>query len=70
MDKKRVKINGKRHNKNGPAVDDRDGIRMWFIDGKLHREDGPAVVRSDGRTEYWLDDKYVNKTDFNKRISL
>ena len=36
-------INGKRHRKDGPAIEYSDGSKHWFLNGDLHREDGPAV---------------------------
>ena len=42
------------HRENGPAVEQADGSKVWYIDGKAHRTDGPAIERNDGSKEWVL----------------
>jgi hypothetical protein len=44
------------HRENGPAIEDENGDRFWFINDKLHRLDGPAAEFADGSKEWFLDD--------------
>ena len=44
--------NGKRHREDGPAVEDLDGTKDWYLNGQLHRENGPAIVYEDGTKEW------------------
>ena len=41
---------GQRHREDGPAWEDVNGDKAWFINDELHREDGPAVTSS-GRSK-------------------
>ena len=43
------------HREDGPAIEDADGSKEWWVNGKLHREDGPAIEYANG-TKAW----YVN----------
>ena len=52
---KRWYLNGKRHRKDGPAVECADGTKYWYLNDKLHCEDGPAIEYVDG-DKYW----YIN----------
>ena len=45
-------LNGKRHRKDGPAVEYANGGKAWYLNGKLHHENGPAVEWASG-TKYW-----------------
>ena len=31
------------HRIDGPALEEADGSKEWYLNGDLHREDGPAV---------------------------
>jgi hypothetical protein len=48
---------GKRHRKDGPAIEFADGGKHWYVDGKRHRKDGPAIEYANGTKEWWLDGK-------------
>ena len=39
-------LNGKLHREDGPAIEDSDGDKYWYLNDKLHREDGPAIERA------------------------
>jgi hypothetical protein len=55
---KRWRLNGKLHRLDGPAVEDIDGFRSWWINGILHRDnDLPAVEWADGHKEWWINGK-------------
>lgn len=41
------------HRKNGPAVENANGTKFWFLNGKKHRTNGPAIEYSNG-TNIWL----------------
>lgn len=43
------------HREDGPAVEQRDGTKIWYNNGLCHRLDGPAAEEKDG-TKHW----YIN----------
>jgi hypothetical protein len=58
----------KLHRTDGPAVELRDGSKMWWVNGKLHRTDGPAVEWSDGYKEWWIDCIKHTEKEFNEIV--
>jgi len=44
----------KQHREDGPAIEEADGSKSWYLNGKLHREDGPAIEQADGTKEWYL----------------
>ena len=48
------------HNPNGPAVEEDDGSKEYWVNGELHRTDGPAVEWSNGYNEYWVNGELHN----------
>ncbi len=54
--------NGRFHREGGPAIEDADGSKDWFINGKRHREDGPAVEWDDG-TKWWCKNGKLHRED-------
>lgn len=52
----------KHHREDGPAVENSNGTKMWWINGRRHREDGPAVEWADG-TKYWFVDGKRHRLD-------
>jgi hypothetical protein len=46
---------GSRHRVDGPAVEDANGHKEWWVDGKLHRLDGPAVEFADGDKQWCVE---------------
>ncbi len=48
---------GELHRTDGPAIEDEDGSRAWFIHGKRHRTDGPATEWANGYRAWWLNGK-------------
>jgi hypothetical protein len=54
--------NGKKHKKNGPAVEWENGTKLWYQYGKIHRADGPAVEYTDGRkNKYFINGERTYK---------
>ena len=58
-----------RHREDGPAIEDVDGNKEWWVNGKLHRLDGPAVEYSDGVKEWWVNGEYIFETDERGKIN-
>ena len=58
------------HREDGPAVEDADGSKEWFINGKhvRHREDGPACEDVAGDKDWYLNGKHMNEADFIKEL--
>jgi hypothetical protein len=45
------------HRRDGPAVEDTNGGKAWYVDGKRHRLDGPAFEYTDGSKTWYVDGK-------------
>jgi hypothetical protein len=43
------------HRRDGPAFEDADGCKSWFVNGTLHRLNGPAVEYAGRRKSWWVD---------------
>ena len=52
---------GELHRIDGPAVEYKNGTKVWYREGKRHRIDGPAVECKDGSKEYWIEGKKVTE---------
>ena len=61
-------LNGKRHRKDGPAVEWANGDKAWYLNGKCHREDGPAIEYADGSKAWYLNDKRYTELDFYREL--
>jgi hypothetical protein len=46
--------NGELHREDGPAIEDWNGNKEWYLHGELHRRNGPAIEYRDGGKEWWL----------------
>jgi len=58
---------GQLHRVGGPAYEEADGDKQWWLDGELHRADGPAREWADGTKEWWLDGQdYNNEVDWKQ----
>jgi hypothetical protein len=42
------------HRTDGPAVEETDGFKAWYVNGKRHREDGPAIEDPDSLKEWFV----------------
>jgi len=58
---KEWRLNGKRHNENGPAVIWADGYKAWYINGKRHNENGPAIIWSNGDKWWYINGELHNE---------
>jgi hypothetical protein len=45
------------HRLDGPAIEDADGDKEWWVNGKRHRLDGPAIEWADGYKGWWVEGK-------------
>jgi hypothetical protein len=54
------------HREDGPAIEDADGHKEWWMDGNLHREDGPAVEYADGDKCWYLNGVELTEEQFLK----
>jgi hypothetical protein len=50
-------LDGKLHCLNGPAVEEINGTKIWYLNGTKHRLDGPAIELADG-TNMWYQHGY------------
>ena len=58
-----------RHREDGPAIEDSDGYKAWFLNGKRHREDGPAVEYPEGFKAWFLNNRRYTEEEFKKRTA-
>jgi hypothetical protein len=58
-----------RHREDGPAIENANGSKSWWINGKLHREDGPAIVWARGYKAWYLNGKRLTEEEFNARMN-
>lgn len=61
-------IRGELHRLDGPAVEQTNGQKEWWVDGELHRLDGPAIEYVSGLKEWCISGEYVSKQDFNSAV--
>jgi hypothetical protein len=52
-----IKVNGRMHNENGPAVKWVGGTNEWWFHGKKHRVDRPAIESANGDKAWYVDGK-------------
>jgi hypothetical protein len=45
------------HRENGPAVENINGDKEWYVNGQLHREDGPACEYANGDNLWYINGK-------------
>jgi len=41
------------HREDGPAIENADGTKWWYLNGLCHREDGPAVEYASGEKHWY-----------------
>jgi hypothetical protein len=46
-----------KHREDGPAVENVNGDKWWYVNGELHREDGPAQEYANGSKFWFLNGK-------------
>jgi hypothetical protein len=52
-------LNGQLHRTDGPAIEDADGTKRWFLNDKRHRVDGPAYGGADGSKSWYLNNNFI-----------
>ncbi len=57
------------HRLDGPAIERRNGDKVWFVNGEKHREDGPACEWVNGNKEWFIEGKRYTEEEFNSEIS-
>jgi hypothetical protein len=60
--------NGKFHREDGPAYEDSDGNKSWWINGNLHNKDGPAVECSNGSKHWYLNGISYTEQEYKKKM--
>ena len=60
--------NGSFHREDGPAIEDTQGYKAWWINGELHREDGPAFERNDGYKYWYLKGISYSEKEYKQEI--
>ena len=57
------------HREDGPAVEDEDGYKAWWIDGKRHRVDGPAGIYKNRKPTWWLNNIQYSKEKWFEELT-
>ena len=55
---------GQFHREDGPAMEWKDGTKIWYLNGKRHREDGPACELANGSKAWYLNGKKYTEEEF------
>ena len=50
------------HRIDGPAFENPDGYKAWWLYGKRHRLDGPAIEHADGSYSWYYHGKRIDCT--------
>ena len=60
------------HREDGPAIEYKDGTKIWFFHDEYHRLDGPAWIHDNGDTDWYINDYYVTSeiTEWAKTHSI
>ena len=57
------------HKEDGPAYENPNGYKAWWINGKVHREDGPARIWLEDETEmYYLYNEWYSKEKWEEEV--
>ncbi|MFZ9893589.1 MAG: hypothetical protein ACO3FO_07430 [Candidatus Nanopelagicaceae bacterium] len=59
---------GQYHRLDGPAIENDNGNKYWFIDGKFHREDGPAIERNNDSKSWYLNGIECTEEEFHQEV--
>jgi hypothetical protein len=52
----------KTNKEDGPAIENADGSKEWYLNGVRHRTDGPAIEYANGSKEWYLNG-VLHRTD-------
>ena len=58
------------HREDGPAYENSNGNKEWYLNGKRHRLDGPALEYSCGEKYWFINDKELTEQEFNNRNNV
>ena len=59
---------GQLHSLDGPAIEFKDGTKIWCINGFNHREDGPAIEYPDGSKSWYLNGTFYSEQEWSDKI--
>ena len=62
-------MNGQLHRVDGPAIENSNGHKVWYLNDQLHRVDGPAIEWSNGNKEWYLNGVRYSKRKYNIEIN-
>lgn len=51
------------HREDGPAIEDVDGDKHWYVYGRCHRIDGPAIELTNSGCKQWLINGKLHRLD-------
>jgi len=55
-----INDNGYIHRIDGPAIEDPNGYKEWYVNDQLHRLDGPAIENPDGYKAWYVNGHYIH----------
>ena len=59
---------GELHREDGPAKENADGEKEWWVNNKLHRLDGPALEGPTGDDLWFIEGQEYTEEEYNKKI--
>lgn len=60
--------NGIRHCDDGPAAEETNGTRHWFVNDVRHCVDGAAIREGHGYCEWWVNNTYLRCSDGRTKV--
>jgi len=57
------------HRDDGPAIEQANGDKIWYLNDNVHRENGPAIEYADGGDSWYLNDEALTKEQFEERMN-
>ena len=49
---------GQLHREDGPAIENQNGYKEWYVNGQRHRLDGPAIVYANGSKVWYVNGRH------------
>ena len=62
-------MNDQLHRIDGPAVENSNGYKAWYLNDKRHRADGPAIEYSNGYKVWYLNGIRYSEQEYNIEIN-
>jgi len=59
---------GQLHREDGPAFENINGSKYWYINGLRHREDGPAAEFRNGDKWWYLNDIEYTEKEWEQEV--